>query len=191
MKQPKERVIYDNYDLWGSLSEAAREYLEEVNDHLDLQEEPADSEIWEEIYFLDRINWEEERERLEKYFTGTQYMIRGTVGRWNGTFPAGIVFTDFGKMFSDATTDCDYWKIWDENGHLFIKCSHHDGTNLFEIKRITAPGATLLEKWESDYYDPRTEEEIHATIWNNNFYSALPHFAHNVYGCNKREAKTA
>lgn len=183
MKQAKQRLIYDNYDLWETYSQDAREYLEENHK----PEEITDSMIWDEIYFQDRVNWEDELENLKQWFVGYRFLLCGTVGRWNGSFAAGTVFDDFEKTFYEAIRDCDYWKIWDENGHLYIKCSHHDGTNFFEIKRITERGCNLLEKWEYDYDDPRTEEQIHWTIWNNNFYSALPHFAHNMYGCRKRE----
>lgn len=187
MRIPKERVIYDNYDLWGSLADVARERLEEANYNNDLEEDPSENEIWEEIYFYDRINWSDAIEDLKQWFVGYQYMIRGYVGRWNGTFAAGTVFTDIEKAIREAITDCDYIKIWDENGHFYLKCSHHDGTNLFEIKKIRPKGSVFLEKWECDFEDPRTEEEIHSIIWNSNFLSALPHFAAQMYGCKRRE----
>ena len=34
----------------------------------------------------------------------------------------------------------------------------------------------------------RTEEKIHGMLWNCNLFTSLPHFAHKVYGCKKREA---
>lgn len=181
----KERVIYDNYDLWETLHEAARETLEDRYP----PEEITENMMWDEIYDIDQYDWEDIRDELQRFFNGRDWLLMGSVGRWNGNFTAGTVFYDFEKMFYDAARDCDYWKIWDENGHFYFKCSHHDGTNIFEIKRITDRGADLLEKWEYDYDDPRTEEQIHTAIFQNNFYSALPHFAHNVYGCKKREVQ--
>ena len=184
MKKAMKRVVYDNYDLWEEYSQDARECLEEDNE----PDEITDEMIWDEIYFMDELNWGDELANLKHHFSGHHYILCGYVGRWNGNFAAGTVFDDFEKAFYEAIRDCDYWSIWDENGHLFIKCSHHDGTNLFEIKRITERGCNLLEKWEYDFNDMRTEEQIHETIWNNNFYSALPHFAHNMYGCKKRQS---
>lgn len=183
MKQAKQRVIYDNYDLWEGYAQDSREYLEYDYD----AEEISETMIWDEIYMMDHEVWSEELENLKRHFSGGRYLLCGYVGRWNGTFAAGTVFEDFENAFYEAIRDCDYWKIWDENGHLFIKCSHHDGTNLFEIKRVTERGCNLLDKWEYDFNDSRAEEQIHATIWNNNFYSALPHFAYNMYGCKKRQ----
>ena len=185
MKKAVQRVVYDNYDLWGDYHEEAREFLEEWHN----PDEISESMIWDEIYRIAGYNWLDEKERLTGWLVGYRYMMRGYVGRWNGTSFGGLIFTDFDDAFREATCDCDYWKIWDENGHLFLKCSHHDGTNLFEIKRLTGKGHDLLDRWENDWDDPRSEEEIHTTIWNSNFYSALPHFAHNVYGCKKKEYK--
>ena len=140
-------------------------------------------------YDLEEVNdgyWEDEHELLKIFFDGSeQYLIRGYVGRWNGSYEAGRVFDDFDEMFCQAVRDCEYWKIWDENGHLYLKCSHHDGTNSFEIKRLTRKGAAFLEKWENDFGDMRTMKEVHNIIWNSNFLSGLPHYAHNVYGCKK------
>jgi hypothetical protein len=183
MKNAKQRVIYDNYDLWEQYAEDARAALE-----LDYNpEEITDCMIWDEIYFYDENTWGEEFHALSDFFDGKSCLLVGTVGRWNGTFSAGTVFYDFEKMFYEAVKDCDYWKIWDENGRFFLECSHHDGTNMFEIKEITDKGISLLDKWEYDFNDPRTEEQIHETIFNNNFYSRLLHYAHKQWGCKKEE----
>jgi hypothetical protein len=103
-------------------------------------------------------------------------MLRGTVQRWNGNREAGYVFNDFDEMFYKAVADCDYIKIWDENGHFYIKCSHHDGTNIYEIKRINYKAYDFIDKWSYNWNDNRTEEEIHDIVWNSNFLSSLPHY---------------
>lgn len=93
------------------------------------------------------------------------------------------------EMLSETTEDCDYIRIYDENGHLFLKCSHHDGTNLYEIKKVTKRGIDYIDKWESNWSDNRSEEYIHDQIMKR--YSVLPHFMHTVYGCPKIEYKKA
>lgn len=184
MREAKERVIYNNYNLWADYADDCREFLQEEYPG----EEITESRIWDEIYFQAGEYWGEELCALKSFFSGGgPYIIRGHVGRWNGRAAAGTVFYDFEDTFYKATQDCDYWKIWDENGHLFLKCSHHDGTNVFEIKRITDRGADLLDKWENDYNDHRSEKELHGIIFENNFFSSLPHYAHYVYGCKKTE----
>lgn len=184
----KERIIYNNYDLWEDYADDARAFLAEDYPEEDI----TDNSIWDEIYFQDNLNWEDEHERLKDFFTGHGYfMIRGYVGRWNGRHAAGYVFNDFDDMFYKAVKDCDYIKMWDENGHFYLQCSHHDGTNLFEIKRINYKAYEFIDNWSYSWNDDRTEAEIHSIVWNSNFLSSLPHFAHTVYGCKKREGKTA
>lgn len=178
----KERIIYNNYNLEEMYNDC-REYL--LEDHE--PDEITDEMIWNEIYFQDRCNWEDEHERLKGWICGYHFMIRGHVGRWNGRHAAGHVFKEFDEIFYKAVQDCDYWKIWDENGHLYLQCSHHDGTNIFEIKRITEKAVAMLDEWSYNIKDTRTEQEMHDIIWNCNFFSGLPHFAHKVYGCKRRE----
>lgn len=180
MKQAKQRVIYNNYDLW-------KDYADDVKENL--SDEATENEIWEEIYFQDEINWSDEHEQLKTFFNNSGvWLIRGRVGRWDGQHAAGHVFTDFDEMFYTAIQDCQYWKIWDENGHFYLKCSHHDGTNFFEIKKLTGKAVDFLENWKYND-DPRTEREVHNVVWYCNLFSALPHFAHNVYGCKKQAYK--
>lgn len=184
MKKPKERVIYDNYDSIDMYNEV-RVYLEENSDE---QIKPiTEEDIWTEIDFLMRETWSDELDRLKSWFAGCELLVMGNAGRWDGCYTAGDVFEDFETAFYKMTTDCIYWKIWDENGHLYLKCTHHDGNNFFEVKCLTEKGSDILETWEYDYNDKRSEEQIHNNIWNCNIYSRLPHFAHNIYGCRKKE----
>ena len=180
----KERIIYNNYDL-GGMFDVCRALLEETYKPEEITEEM----IWAQVYTENEINWDDERVQLKEFFDGSgPWLLRGNVGRWDGSHAAGHVFTDFDEMFYQAAQDCDYFKIWDENGHFYLQCSHHDGTNTFEIKRITEKAAEMLELWKYDYNDTRTEKELHDIIWDCNFFSGLPHYVHNVYGCKKQEA---
>ena len=147
----------------------------------------TEEKIWEEIYFIDSINWEEEKERLVDFFKNNTWILQGYTGRWNGNYKGGFIFTDFEEMFDRVTKDCDYIHIYDENGHLFLKCSHHDGTNLYEIKKVTEKGINYIDRWEYDWNDKRTEEYVHNKVMER--YSTLPHFAHTIYGCPKVEYK--
>lgn len=179
-KQPKERVIYDNYDV-STMYDDARAFLLEEYDEEDI----TDSMIWDQVCLEDALNWDDEHERLKAFFTGHGYfLLMGSVGRWDGQYKAGYIFNDFDDMFYKATRDCDYVKLWDENGHFYLRCSHHDGTNIFEIKRITYKAIDFIENQKND----KSEAEKHNIIFNSNFLSSLPHFAHYMYGCPKREA---
>lgn len=183
MRKPKERIIYDNYDL-SSMYDDAKNFLLEEHD----EEEITDSMIQNEIEFQSYSYWLDEHDRLKDFFTNHGYfLLMGTVGRWNGRHQAGYVFDAWDDMFYKAIRDCDYFKIWDENGHFYLKCSHHDGTNCFEIKRITYKAIDFLENWEND----KTDAEKHNIIWNSNFLSSLPHFAAEIYGAKKKEWESA
>jgi hypothetical protein len=183
MKKAAERIIYNNYDLWEDYAEDAREILTENG------EEITDEKIWDQIDFQNEINWEDAQGALTDFFDGENWILFGYTGRWDGNYKAGCVFDDFMKMFYTAAKDCDYVKFWDENGHFYLMCSHHDGTNTYEIRKITDRGSEYLKNWEYNWSDSRTEEYIHDQIIKR--YSTLPHFAHKVYGCPKIAYKTA
>lgn len=174
----RTRIIYNNYNLWEDYAVDARELLKEERP----DENITENEIWDKIYELTATDFDDEHERLRDFFTGHGYfLLRGTVGRWNGNHAAGYVFSNFDAMFYKATKDCDYVKMWDENGHFYLQCSHHDGTNLFEIKRITDKAFNFIENTD------KPMKEAHTIVWNNNFLSSLPHYVHTVYGCKKYE----
>lgn len=175
-------TIYDNYDA-GALYDDARDFLRDYND-----EEPTETAIWDEVYSQLKIWWEDEAERLRDFFDGGHWLAVGAVGLWTGSHAAGTIFTSWDDFFERATADCDFWELTDYGGHFALRCSHHDGTNCFEVKRITGRGLALLEKWEDDHNDPRSEQEIHATIWRSNLFSGLPHYARKVYGTEEKRA---
>lgn len=182
MRKAKERIIYNSYDLWENYEADARESLK---DNCGI-ENPTYDQIWEEIYFLDSINWESDKAELEHFFNdGSTWILQGTTGRWDGSHRGGYIFTDFEDMFYKATKDCGYIKFYDENGHFYLQCSHHDGTNDYEIKRITDAGIQYYERWNYSWSDQRTKEQVHDMIMKR--YSTLPHYAHKVYGVKKVE----
>ena len=181
-KEPVRRIIYSNYDLWEKYEEFAREELAESGN-----KNPSNSEIWDIISEQDAIAWQDEKERLIDFFSGEKWILRGTVGRWNGSFEAGTVFDDFVEMFYKITRSCDYFSLYDENGHMYLECSHHDGTNKYEIKKITDRGIDYLGNWEEKWNDKRTERQVHDTIMKR--YSVLPHYAHTMYESPKTEWK--
>lgn len=80
---------------------------------------------------------------LKSFFDGKTVMFTGAIGRWNGTH-TGFDIGDFDDLFSKYTVDCDYFEIYDDDGALYIRCSHHDGTNLFQVLTLTNKGARAL-----------------------------------------------
>lgn len=186
MKKAKERIIYDNYDL-SEMFDEQKKFMEE-----DSGEDVSDDEVWEAIYDIDRMTFEEEFDALERFFFGTDddrptFILFGNVERWNGVSSGFNAFKgeDFKKTFFDAIKDCDFVKIWDENGHLYIECSHHDGTNNYEIKQLTERGVAYLENWEDSWNDERDNAYVLDKLVRR--YSVLPRYAEKEWGSKRVE----
>lgn len=156
-KVAKKRIIYDNYNPWDT-------YPDDVLKEMALECEWIDSEdeITEEMLCQWRFeemdnDWDNEKEMLSEYFDGKEVEFIGAVGLWHGTYKAKER-GEFWKLFDRAMTDCDYFRIYDENGHLYLTCSHHDGTNHFEIKVVTEKGYTILPRFAQKVYGCKAKE---------------------------------
>lgn len=181
MKSPKQRIIFSNYN--ECYNEVAKESL--IETHLyefpnDKDWEPDKEAIYEEASFLNEVNWENFKNEFSDFIDGREFIIQGTVGTWNGNMEGGATFCTFEKL-SQAWKDCDYIKLYDENGRLYLKCDHHDGTNHFEIRELNDRGVEYLR---NHIYDD--EKSVHDKLMTSQ-YSRLPHYAHKVYGCPKKE----
>lgn len=176
----KERIIFDSY---ADRFDETREMLLESFD----PEEVTDEFVYDAIADDLRFEMEVTRENLRNLFAGETVIAVGHCGTWRGNLPAGNVSDDFGDMLDRMTRNCDYIKIWDDNGHLFVAGSHHDGTDRFEVKRLTARGTALYEQWRNDWDDKRTRQQMHTLLFSYNLFSALPHY----FGAEKQEASKA
>lgn len=172
-----KHVLYSNYYGWISEDEI-RQYLWDCEyiDHLD---EATDEMIYDAMYELERMYWDDISYELKHFFDkGNAWLVTGSVGRWDGNYRGGYIFNTF-EEFCKCLKDCDYIEITDNKGHLEIECSHHDGTNFYEVKRVSDFGCEYFgtHSWELSL------EEVFTKMWNNNFMTSLPHFARDVYGC--------
>lgn len=142
----KTITIFDNYDIFTEENiSSAREFLTDY-----LERIPTEEEITDEIYFCSACDWDSVRAELDKFFDESEngFIVFGTVERWNGTFAGGEVFKDSSDFWNkNLLKDCDYVKISEQNGHLYITASHHDGTNHYEIKELTRRGAEIFDKY--------------------------------------------
>ena len=182
---PVSRTIYNNYSLWETYpDEDIKEWL--IDNGYE-EDEITDDVILQERYAQDEADWDNAKYELVKFFrdNGNKWMLFGSIGRWDGVYKAGTLFDTFDDFFYKATEDCDYWNFYDENGHLYLTCSHHDGTCHYEIKEVTDKGIEYLNNWENDWNDRRTKEYVHTQIFNR--YSRLPRFAERIYGCKRFE----
>lgn len=174
----KERVLFNNYDMDDYFKWAEECLKENCKD----EEEFSDSEIEEVAYDLISEDFDMILNELENFFKDNEIICFGSIGRWNGVYNGGKIFNDFKDAFYFMTEDCWYYKIYDENGHLFVHCSHHDGSCTFEIKVINNKGKDYYRNWNEWVRpsDRRTEREVHSQIIKR--YSTIPNFAHKAYG---------
>ncbi len=179
MRKGKERLIYDNYDI-------EEQYRDVILEDLEEGESLTEQEIWDRMYLFSQDDWDVAKTELKSFFSSGTWILTGTVGRWDGCHAAGTVFQgeDFSSIMGKALTDCDYFKLYDVNGHLYLHGSHHDGDVDYEIKRLTQNGETYFSLWENGF-DQRSEKYVHEHIVK--YYSRLPHFAHKMYGVPKME----
>ena len=181
---PKMRKIYDNYDLSEVYPDDELKEIAVECEWVDEADEITDEMLWNWRYEQDEEDWNLEKERISDFFKGKTVGFFGEVGRWDGVYKAGST-GEFWDLFNKATKDCDYVRIYDENGHFYLTASHHDGTVHFEVKEITDKGTDYLERWEDNWGDKRTKQQVHTKLFDH--YSRLPRFAEKVYGCPKIE----
>ena len=182
-KIAKERIIYNNYDLWEQYPDKEIDIMARECGWIDEDEEITDEMRTRWRYWEDEANWDNEKEMLENFFDGKTVAFFGEVGLWNGIYKCGQI-GEFWDLFSKAIEDCSYIKIYDENGHMYLTCSHHDGTNHFEIKILNDDAEDYYDRW-SYGTDNRKEYEVITQIYKR--FSKIPRYAQNVYGCKARE----
>ena len=165
-KIAKERIIYDNYNPWETYTDETLKEMAIECEWVNSVYEITETDLYNWRYEEMQNDWDNEKEMLEDFFDGKEVEFIGSVGRWNGVYK-GKARGDFWKLFDDAMTDCDYFRIYDENGHMYLTCSHHDGTNHFEIKVVTDKGYTVLPRYAEKVfgcpareYMPITKENL-------------------------------
>lgn len=171
----KERIIFNNYDLEAYYKDAE----ECLKENAEEDEEISDNAINEFAETLIDEDWNIIESELNSFFTNKSIICFGDVGLWHGVYTASRIFDDFNNALSSMLKDCYYFKIYDENGHLFVHGSHHDGSVTFEIKVLNSKGEEYYDRWNYGN-DSRTEAEVNTQIIKR--YSVLPNFAYKVFG---------
>lgn len=124
----------------------------------------------------DEIIWQDISYELKREFEKNYYLLVGTCGRWDGKAKGGKFISSYAD-FQSAIAHLDYIKIYELNGHLYIDGYHHDGSDFYELKKLTDKG---YEFASSNYF--AHSRTLHNTIFNNNFYSKLPRLSQVMYG---------
>ena len=163
MKKNKKVTLYSN-EFDSERYEEARQFLLEERG-----EEPTDDEIFEELCVEDDINWDDFKSEYKEYFNTNNFVAIADLGRWNGRFESGKIFTKGWNSFLNIIKDYDNIEIIDNNGHLEVVGHHHDGTDYIELRELTRKG----DEYAMGYHWDKTEYEDAKSVWNN-FHSRLP-----------------
>jgi hypothetical protein len=168
----KEIVLFSNYLEDYMDEEEAKELLAENGN-----ENPTADEIWyfaeeQKQYELDCF-MEEFKWYLDKY----TFIATGTCGLWYGRVAGGKVVNGINDFYS-LIKDCDFIKITDNNGHLMVKASHHDGNNYYELRKLNDKGV----EYHYNKADSLDRKELCERLFTSN-YSKLPRLAKELYGC--------
>ena len=156
----KTCVIYDSYDPLGLFTGLAEElFVTYCEEYSWKSVEDIPSEFIQNILNFEMEDiWSEWVASMKQLLSGALLIISGIVTRWDGRHRVAVVCDSFEEL-SKAWRDCDYIKVFIEDGTLQIKCTHHDGTNYFTIKRVTLAGQAYLDEHEDDA-GPDTYEVI-------------------------------
>lgn len=162
-------VLFNNYEGYD-FDEYKKCMLEEG------KEKVLDEYVWFRIGDVQGEDWDNAKRQLEDDFNDSQVLVVGTTGRWDGNFPAGKLCKSIGDALSEALVNCEYQKVWYEKGHLYLEGTHHDGTNTYEVKKVTDKGLDYYDNWNYSQ-DSRTkgysEQEIHEKMWKSSKYTHL------------------
>lgn len=172
-KKVKSIVLFDNYN--GYDFEDMKKSLAECNE-CDIKS-ITDNEVWDAISEEEDEMYSNAKWELKSIFGDNEKVIVcGSCGTWRGKFDAMNIFDNIEKALYACVKDCDYIKIEVEGRKVKVKSSHHDGTNYFEIKKVTDKGKRLYDNWnyqDSPCNNDLSEYEILEKIWNNSHYSHL------------------
>ena len=173
----KTYVFYNDMETqnFDSTKEYLFENYAEEEGWLSMDEIP-DCVVYHEIELTQRSEWEDFMADLDFIFSKDTYLLTGTCGRWNGPVEGGKFVTSKDELL-DCISHLDYIKFYDKNGHFYIKGYHHDGSDSYEMKRLTKKGYELASR---NYF--AIDRQLHQTIMNCNIYSSLPHVATRLYG---------
>ena len=184
-----KHVLFSNYSWENDENgkdkyDYAREYLFEEyaeDEGWETEDDVPDDRVNKEVYFSEECDWDNFKYEFENFIKDSDYgfILCGDVSTWRGKLAGGCYVNEFNDLYK-FWDRCDYIKVYDEGGHLYIEASHHDGNNYAELKELTRKGSEYAGEhyWESD-------QEVHEKLWNSNFYTRLPHYAHKVWGCKK------
>ena len=174
----KAKLIYSDWsDDMGIDEDYAKENWYANHDE---GEEPTESQIWNEISFLQSVAFEDFEYELKRFMKDKKFILKGTLGLWDRDVYAGTVVKDMRELFDALDMSGDYYtKFEDVAGKLMITVSHHDGTNYFELRELTDKG---LKKYESKYDQYSSNRDLVKTLMDVACYSKNANYSKIMWG---------
>lgn len=105
---------------------------------------------------------------LENLLEKDYCVLAGSVGTWRGNCDGGEVIETYDTLTLIWRRDSGYLQILDDNGELKFKYIHHDGTDMWWLRRLTDAG---VRKHEKLLERSRPKREIVDTLINSNHLS--------------------
>ena len=173
MKNKQEFILYDTTDSSKRYQKIRKQIYELFAEEYewDFVEEVPDDMIYAEMKHQDECDYQYFKDKFTQLLRAGYCLLYGTCGRWNGPARGGEFISSFDDLRS-AIQHLDYLKIIDCNGHLHIEGYHHDGSDSYEIKLLTAKG---YEYADSNHF--AHSRKLHESIMNCNLFSKLPRLA--------------
>ena len=142
----EKRVIFTNdiIDFFGSYDAAeedARATLKENG-----TEEPTEDAIYNVIYDLlnDDVYYTIRNIEMCDTHMGA-WLVIADVGTWQGRKKGGHVFTSLADAIRCMMENLEDFTLFeDEHGHVTGRGHHHDGTNYFDLYRLSNAGVNFL-----------------------------------------------
>lgn len=150
MKEMTLWAATDIWALWGSEEEQLKMY----NDHAIGYKVEMDGEAYDLLESIVTDDWDNMLDAARKI---NNIAIVGSLGLWNGRHDIIPVkekdlrsaILRCTRIRGDWTATVYFDKVdYDDDEHLFVSVDHHDGTNIFELKKIMNPKAEE-GKWKT------------------------------------------
>lgn len=180
-KTKKQNVVvlfdsYNNYDFDAIKANIMEDYDEPISDNY----------VYDVMSLYQQEDWEEMMSYLKNVEKYHKWVMIGTAGTWQGRRECGQIYENIDNAISAITKDCDYVKVWSENGHLYVQASHHDGTHNVELKLITDKGWETYDNWLCSNcgasLDAKNRYQVFEMIFDYNLFSKLPRVEKVVLG---------
>lgn len=122
---------------------------------------------------------------LDDFFDGKPILAYGSIDRAGGAHESGKLINSISELIPFSyDLDCDFIRLSDYNGHLFVRGLRRNLRIDVEVKELTEDGERFIADNPS-----MDREELYKKLFRCSRYSLLPNYAHEQYGAPKKQYK--